>query len=358
MPKLVDMFQKSLTVPQQARAFEEQETPVMMQGVPHEVIKDTAVQVAQNAPEIFNTKISKRTQRQIVQNIEDPEKQVQIQEKQDAGKKLGIGEQFSNAILSFMPQLVGMAVGGAIEGGAGAAAGFEGANAVQDRMNQQGQQQFNMKIADQQQAQMDRRTTLQELQQAQSYEMAGKELGLKEQGLGIERAKLGLAKDQMAADLLIAQMKEQGKTGLNSLAASQKKDLAFYNTMNTQLNRMVTALSKGVNLRTPYNPAKILDPSEYEVAAKVFLQDLGRLKSQGAITADEVEEFSKMIPAWNDSDAIREQKVDQLNEMIRSGVSLMGVDPAEVLTSPFADSKLVRGSLASQARAELANRKK
>jgi hypothetical protein len=73
--------------------------------------------------------------------------------------------------------------------------------------------------------------------------------------------------------------------------------------------------------------------NEYTYAANRFVEGIGRMQSGGAIGAEEVENFKRLIPGRFDNEKLSKQKIQDMKAELESRLKSINYDPKEVLQS-------------------------
>lgn len=123
-----------------------------------------------------------------------------------------------------------------------------------------------------------------------------------------------------------------GTTGGAKLNASQQSELAKVNTALSSLDNIINNLGASEQ----YSPRmlEIGGQNQFEVERNILVENLGRLQSGGAISSDELNSFRNLLPTYWDNQAVREQKLSRLKQMLEEKRNVMGVQPTNQFSQP------------------------
>lgn len=134
-------------------------------------------------------------------------------------------------------------------------------------------------------------------------------------------------KEAAQQKLAVELAKIQAKTGAEKkLSGEEMKRLDAARDAYRSVSEMKSALAKGVNTFS------LVGDNDFTIAQRIFAENLGRMQSGGAISADEAERFMAMAPTYTDSKEIQQKKLAKLEQMMGDRLKSLGKDPTEETT--------------------------
>ncbi len=318
--KLMDAFAQALGVPEaQASNVEvplrrEEQVTKIQEGSAvlkqNPQIKDAAKTLASEAPKIIGQKLTASQQSKVESNLKDPKKLDKIASDASNNKKQSLTDSFSGALTAFLPQAVGLVVGGLFEGSEGAAAGFDEGSKIS-----KGIQDQNNIVANREQQLALQNMSLEERKQARGVEDAQHQDRMR-----LEQQKIGLMKDKVAAKdapLSVDQRKVK-------LSGSDKQRFDNAVGVTKALEGIASALGSGENTFS------MVGDNNFTIAAAKAAEMFGRMQSGGAINKQEEERFMGMLPKMWDSAEIQQKKLTDLQDMMKDRIGTLGFTLDEV----------------------------
>lgn len=121
-----------------------------------------------------------------------------------------------------------------------------------------------------------------------------------------------------------------GKSALDKLSGEQKMKVGMMADALRSLNQYESAFNAG-GRRSRINPdtpiiGSFLNASPIDEASTKLSDDIGRLRSGGAINQDEEARFLRMLPTAADDDATARRKLENIRTEFRNKISIFGVD--------------------------------
>jgi hypothetical protein len=120
------------------------------------------------------------------------------------------------------------------------------------------------------------------------------------------------------------------KSPLEKLSGEQKMKVGMIGDSLRSLNQYETAFNQGARRSriTPETPiiGGLVSATPIDELTTKLSDDIGRLRSGGAINTDEEKRFQKMLPTAADNDATAMRKIENLRTEFRNKLSIFGID--------------------------------